>query len=375
MHQNQKVGDWPFALMLDETWLRVRRTLVHKLEESRLWMQSGPYLDLMRQQQGQGKDLKETLLLPMLGPVDYACLNGEAIFGSANHRFRSRMPQVLSFGYEIGRGMRTLRKNIYAEQDEQIARLCALFNLGISVFDMVYDLYPGLSKQFAEIFNEQTLLAMRSASKTKILQNIVVDELLADELRILLKLIAAFFMGSSALVESNQDGTLHRELFDLLQAAYRAEVQSVQPDEVSNLPEVARAKSILPFAVIHRLISTRTDSCLLPYAGEVDEIMKCMGTLFWRVDDISDVVRDLQSGSVNTLLLTTRSSWHQTSDPLVNYSVLAELLEGNVIVDTASEIVSNLTRISCILQKIDSMGSSAERLYSVLLAYTRNWLE
>jgi len=375
--RKQAASDWPFALMLDEVWLRVRRTLVHKLEKACLWIEASSYLTLIHEQQIQGENLKKIILGSALGSVDYGYLNGEAIFGSSNRRFRSRIPKVLSFGYELGYGIRFIGKDTIDEQDKQIAHLCALFNMGISVFDLMYDLYPGLSQQFTELFNEQTLDVICDTADVTLLQDAAVDELSTTEIRILLKLIAAFFTGVNTLLESNPDKGFRQELFALLKEAYRAEVQSVCPDPDKDLAHIVRAKSTLPFAVIHRLASILTSDSQSStlYSNAVSEIMDCAATMFWLIDDVSDLVYDLQLGSVNSLFLTTSAPWCQASTPLVNYSVLAELLEGDAIADTTSKIVVCLTRITDILQDTDQSSHSNERLHNIFLAYIRNWLE
>jgi len=91
-------SEWPQALLLDEIWVRARRCVVHRLEQTGLWMPHKRYLQVMRRQHGIGERLKTRSLNPILG-AEAGTLYGEAAFGPASPRLRSRLEHVLAFGY------------------------------------------------------------------------------------------------------------------------------------------------------------------------------------------------------------------------------------------------------------------------------------
>src|SRR5947207_3544725 len=94
--------EWPVGLLLDEIWLRARRTLVASLAEADLWPEQAEHQAFVESERRRGEALRDTVLLSALPEEDRRWLLSPAIFGASNRRFRARTPLSLAFGYTLG---------------------------------------------------------------------------------------------------------------------------------------------------------------------------------------------------------------------------------------------------------------------------------
>jgi len=369
-------SDWPLPLMLDEVWLRARRVLVHRLETESLWSDNRSYQTFMKEQKARGEKLKAELLQEVLGHRDYAWLSSETIFGATNQRFRTRLPFVVAFGYELGASLYGLLDG-QPNQLADIAELCAVFNLGISVFDLVYDNYPDLFAEFSAVFNETTLHRLEADAEISREIEHHLNNVSAGELRVLLKLIIWFFAKLHALYRPAPKDQAWEKLLSLLLESYRAELRSASIGwESKHEPlQVSRAKSSLPFAVINQvaILFARPSDAMAQQA--VDSITAHLALNFWLADDLADIVRDFQAGALNSILVQAMSGSSWSPDPSQNYPVLARLLEGSYIEQAASELLASIISIVEILEAQNFRSDIATRLNWVILSYTRNWME
>jgi hypothetical protein len=385
-------SDWPSALMLDEVWLRVHRVLVHQLEALGLWVQTVQQSAFMQEQKTLGEQLKHDLLSQVLDPADYLYLSSESVFGASNQRFRSRLPLALAFGYELGSGLYHQLNNTHnaaivaAHNDDDddddddeiaVAELCSIFNLGISVFDLVYDHSPDLFEQFSQVFNEDKLKQLQVDSQAFQQVKAEIAELPAIELRILLSLIVGFFAKLQPLKQLDLKKSQWNKLSRLLLEAYRAELNSTSfAATEAEILAIAQAKSTLPFAVldqIARLVTEKNDrNPAKHHSNSIDAISKSIATHFWLIDDLVDVVADLQAGALNSILVQVKAVLRQAHEPLDPDSILSSLLTGRNIENTVEAICTNL---AATVQCLESDDQPSDRLRQVVLSYTRNWME
>jgi hypothetical protein len=369
-------SDWPGALMLDEAWLRVRRIFVHTLEAAELWPKTDLHNAFMKQQRVIGERVKSELLLEVLGPTDYACISSETIFGASNQRFRSRLPFILSFGYTLGSGLHNLLDD-QSDHVAEVGRLCSAFNLGISIFDLIYDNYPDLFEDFSKKFNEKTLHQLGDDPRTSQDLSSSLDDVSADELRLLLKIIIWFFSRLHSLYDACKREEIWKNLSSLLLKAYRAEIASanIGLTSKSDLLKVSRAKSTLPFAVMRQLVYLNVKPLSRETEQIVDSLVDNVSKIFWLTDDLIDIVRDFQARALNTILVqaVNDSSWSQ--DPSRNYSVLARLLEGNYVEEAVNDVHVSIALVSDLLRAGNFQDDIATQFRNTVLSYMRNWME
>ncbi|NTW44580.1 MAG: hypothetical protein HGB14_09160, partial [Anaerolineaceae bacterium] len=127
--------------MMDEVWLRARRSLVHRLEEEGFWQSLAKYETCRKEQNDLGNGIKIGIFKDILGKEDYALLNSESIFGVGNTRFRRKFPYMAAFGYKIGLIAQILNNAeiVYAKD---VSEVSSIFNVGISIFDYICDEDP-----------------------------------------------------------------------------------------------------------------------------------------------------------------------------------------------------------------------------------------
>jgi hypothetical protein len=359
------LSEWPISLLLDEVWLRGRRTLVHELERRGLWPERAQYRRYIAQQHALGERLGEQVLLPAVGERDAALLRSEAAFGAANQRVRERLPIVLAFGHELGSVLHAIIGGQPAAR-YAVAERCAVFNLGVSLFDVVCDACPDLRPRLIEAFDEHLLAGLASGTLGAGDLARTADAEPSVELRVLLKVIAAFF---DLARPTAADLT---PLEDLLRRAYRAELAASQPDAATrpDALETARSKSMLPFAVIAEVV--RGGECLDDDAGALlCRLADDVSRVFWLTDDLVDAVPDFRSSTLNALLLDGAATASDGDDG----APLRRALDHGVLEATAREIGARLADAVGAVAESPSDPESAARLHAALTCYTRDWLQ
>lgn len=364
-------SDWPIPFLLDEAWLRSRRLLVQEMERRGLWPRTAPHVAFMQEQRDQGRRLAQGLLGDALGPIDFAHLNSESIYGPANRHLRERLPYVLSFGYELGAGLHALLTDDAAHRDAA-AELGALFNLGISLFDLIYDHFPALLEDFGGLFNDGVLRQLADEPQAE-RPSFDWESISSDELRVLLRIISAFFERLHALhqrLESAEGrSTAWERLRASLLAAYQAEQQSAPASTApaAEAVEVARRKSTLPFQVIYLIAALAALPISQPRTAVTRRLADDIGLIFWLTDDLVDIVPDFQTDALNALLAGA-SGAKQPRD-----GVLTTVLDGDWMPKTARDIGGALLRVRRALE--DQADGPGPRLWLVVACYTRNWME
>lgn len=369
-------SDWPSSLMLDEVWLRVRRLLVHKLERERFWPSTNEYKSYTEKQKKLGDKIKSEVLRDILGDVDYVYLNSELIFGAGNRRFRTKLPYVAAFGYNIGL---TMHKLIGGEEEEgyDVFTICSIFNIGISIFDYIYDTDPKLFHEFENIINEKVLLTAINNKKTCENLQANCNNINSIELRLLSKLIIWFFLKLHAFdIRSGKEDVWER-LISCIMSAYHAEINSTYHNRYSKADalNISRNKSTLPFLVMYLIARLSPSSTIEESEIDFTPLVIKMGEIFWHIDDLIDVIRDLEPNYLNSIITQINNKIDYIDNPQRRYKILIELLEGDYIEAQANQICS---KIKYILNFLKSKKNKEEdqKLVSNLITFSvRDWME
>lgn len=375
-------SDWPLPLMLDEVWLRAHRGFVHVLEGASLWPDAASQRAFMGFQRNLGEHLRDTVLLDVLSRNDFVHVSTESIFGASNRRFRRRLPFVLAFGHELGGGFYDALTKGSGTRRAEVAEACAIFNLGVSVFDLISDTDPALFAQVSTLFDAEHLSRMLGEPTSTVQLVSAAGETPTIEVRVLLKLIAAFFARLRCLVDADDPATveLRQHLASSLVAAHGAELQSAE-DPILNAVDwvsVSEAKSTLPFVVIGDLAQLAAMPDAAPgAASSLASLVGHVQAVFWLTDDVADIVRDFQDGALNALLARSGAGVHRQRNPARDYPVLARLLASHVIEETIEQIREHLGAADTALQASgnNGNGTQGEHLRMVLKSYTRDWVE
>lgn len=351
--------EWPVGLLLDEAWLRARRVLVTEMERSGVWPDAAKQRVFLDVQRAKGNDIRDRVLLPALGPEASDWLVSPASFGAANQRFRSHTPLSLAFGHSISEVLQGTGGQI----DRQAADAAALFNFGISMFDLLHDTLPDLAPSFGEMFGHDQLRALIGNPTAADRLAGVAGGATTPEVSLLLRTIAAVFEAIHRLT-GRQAAKALKEVGSLLTLAYTAETASSGSSaSADERVRVSRDKSVLPFCVIGA-IGRLSGQC--PDCG--GELAETLGTIFWKVDDLADLVGDTRSHSLNSLLL--RAGERDEDQPA---AALAALLVGNGIEEAAANICAGLIAQRQMVER--SSCDPALKLDRVAPSYVRMWIE
>jgi hypothetical protein len=362
--QHPAASEWPVQLVLDEVWLRARRGLVQELERRGLWPERARYRRYMGAQRELGERLRQSLLVPAIGEADAALLGSETPFGPANQRVRDRVPVVLAFGHELGAALCDVVA-ADAGTGGAVAERCAMFNLGVSLFDVVCDSCPDLQPRLVAAFDERMLAELTQGLRP--VRDFVrtADDEATPELRVLLKIIAAFF----------DLGPVHTDdperLPSLLRRAYRAELAASHSEAWKQLGafEIAQIKSMLPFAVIAEIV--RGAAGLGEDASRLlTRLADDVGRVFWLTDDLVDAVPDFCGGAVNALLLD-----HSDGASADQGEPLRRALDLGRLEAAAEEVGARLADALDALTEARTDPVAIARMGDALMCYTRDWLQ
>ena len=352
---------WPVGLLLDEVWLRARRAVVDSLAEADLWPSLVEHQAFTTAKRIRGEELRDRVLVSALRAEDRRWLLSPAIFGASNRRFRAKTPSALAFGWDISTGMQAVAGH---STRLDMAEASAVFNFGISIFDLLHDTQADMTGDFATYFDGHVLSRLHSEPYFAIELTEIAAGSDVPEIRLILQVIAAVYRKFHALGIGN-----FGEVADLLSAAYEAEMKSAAPADgqcAVELTRTARTKSTLPFAIIGTIggAGAGTDGqCPMP-----DEVAECIGTIFWRIDDLADIVSDVRSGALNSLLVEARGE--AGADISLT---LTRLLDDRSIETAAAEVRDALLQARSV---VEACGDGPAKGFDRTLAcYVRAWLE
>ena len=363
--------------MLDEAWLKARRIITQSLEENNLWIYDEEYLKFMQRQKLQGERLKKKLLHRILGS-EYVLLGSEGSFSSTNRHFQLRLPYCLSFGYEIGTHICNLF-NKKAKNNIQVAQLSALFNLGISVFDLIIDHYPNISSVLNSVFNERVLkrLIFESSQEQKKMKS-AIQQLNGNEIKILLKLIAGFFKNLNDSFSDGRQDEIKNILLPELIKAYKAELISNNLTKLSlDLhSNISRRKSTLPFIVISKLIIIANNDININNLKVYNKFIKNFAESFWILDDILDIVKDIRTGALNSVLVKAQLDLNLSCDnnEETRNVLISQVLKENYIEEASIEFLKRVLICFNILKHKSFNNTFVKDFSKFYLIYIRDWM-
>ena len=346
---------WKYELLLDEAWLKTRRTMVRALERAGLWPTEDEYVAFMLEQRQIGQELKDRVLRETLGDL-LPTLSSEGLFGATHEGTLMRVPWMLAFGKELAIHLGAL----VGTPTPVLGDIAGLFNLGISLIDRLADTQP---MRFVELTQWLTPMVLEQLMSGKTPEG-VDDPAGSDEVRIVRKIVVASLRGVEAHARRHPR---YRAFTTSILEAFSAEVTAARREgrEMNRTSEVeiSRAKSILPFVVIGQLVSLSNDRLSAESETKLATVSSTIGSFFWRLDDLADLTKDIATGDVNGLC---------PSSPAQGQDSLTALLDG-------SDIERHVDAAMNDLQSALSTAGGATRdlpspLFDFMTAYTRSWL-
>lgn len=330
------------------------RKLAEEMQSAGLWLPPKRLAQFLQSQKKLGRMLEERLVMPALNPADHRHL-AQPVGGSfLMRRPRLRIPLIVAFGYEMGLALHSFE---YADESDRegVARMCALFNLGVSLFDRVCDRPSDGDRSgyyaLAGVFDEQVLRRLLTEDGASTYLEEASANTSDRKLRALLALILAFFSRVRRFASGRRAAAAAwPKLAELLIQAYRAEMVTVSGEGRDGLLEAAQRKSVLPFQIMLAIAHLSGDVGR-PSAAQT---LAChAGTFFALVDDLSDLAEDYRTGQANTLLLSAG---------------LGEALDEGV------RGIADHLRAALKLAEGSSPAMDRARFRDVMLGYAQCWL-
>jgi hypothetical protein len=396
------MSDWPHNLLLDELWLRSRRELVRALEGSGFWRGGADHWRDVRSLIELGHQVDRGALRNTLSPAEYGYLHGERAFAAAPNSYAGRMPLVLSFGHEVTRFFSCCA----GDQAETVVGSCVdpradlggLFNLGISLLDLVLDVpaFAPAAKTVVAALTEADVGQLLKAERHAAFDDGLVQIPLGDA-RVLLRIASRFYAG---VIELGASDEALDELSLLLKAAYEAELRSAQveptPPSFHLGAESDDDKSVLPFRVLACL--SRISVASSPAPGWVDshrQLALHLGRAIALLDDLCDLVDDLRSRAVNSIAARVqgprlRSLPNDDSaadgddadgppslDADLAIAAVEDLLASSRLTSAAAQVVHELREVEYLASSMVSArrAGALQQHLAVVRTFVRNWLE
>jgi hypothetical protein len=233
----------------------------------------------------------------------------------------------------------------------------ALFNVGVSLFDLAHDGFPDVASALAELVPKEVIL--RAAEGDVVATELARDAAQADEVLLLISLISGFFRRLSRLkAKPERRSALTAEII----AAHQVELRSVaSAGDVAEAAAIAAASSAAPFRVLARLATLDLDE---EVARPAEVAAERIGRVFGLVDDLTDLVVDVQDNSLNGLLLSA-----QLPSDIADRAAIEALLDGDAVKTAAEEVVAEVRAIQ-MLPHSSVVGLDVLMQHSI-----RAWLE
>jgi hypothetical protein len=373
-------SDWPLSLLLYEVQLRIKRVLIHKLEREGLWPCTKEYNQFMKRQKELGDYLISNTFNNVFGDNDYnhVFLNSEFRFGGSNTLVKKRLPYVASFGYEIGLMISNLINGKNKKNIHQASEMCSVFNVGIAIFDYIHDEEPDLFGQFKNIFNEDTLGRLSTDKQTCECMLIDCKNISSAELRLLSKIIVWFFLRLHTYYNQSEKKTWKKLNYSII-SAYLAEINSSQQAVNTKKDSLitSRKKSTLPFLIIYFVvwIISNIPRKKIGKAHSVYYVCKKIGEIFWYTDDLIDLLKDLESNHLNSILCRIYNQINIKGESDEKYHLLIELLNHSHIEKIINQLNLKITSLLHSLEINNFREEDVTMVRNILLCFVRNWTE
>jgi hypothetical protein len=362
-------AEWSLQLMRCELSQCVREGLINLLQGAGLWTSDVQLRAVLAESRTRGADLQQQLVAPALGSADHAYLIAEKAFGIPRHGLRKSIPLSLSFGYYLGAGIHDYL-GLDAASRDGAARLCALFNLLTVIFDRTCDDFNRGVTELSRCFGEANMLALADHPRGSHELAEAAGAVPVPEIRILLKIISAFYLQAGHYAQGGCDKSAWHRLNDKLLAAYRAEIQSVLGEAPTQ--KTAADKGLLLFNVMLGIVQLRGDG----REGRVVQMfVDQLGSVFWLLDDLVDLVRDVGTRHVNGIVCQLQAA-HPLDAQADEAQLLRLLLHKRVFIDQALDrLASQLTALMAELAAAEPLWPRAGKFRELILAYLRGACE
>lgn len=249
-----------------------------------------------------GRQLLTDVLDPLLSVADRRHLLGENAFGVTGYRLGADLPLVALFGERIGCGLHAQRR-ADPGRAAAVGRMCALFNTGIVLFDRLCDNVPGGPAAIGQSL-DAALIRRLGDDPAALVPLRAAAAAAGMRLRILLRVVDSFYSQGWELAATPAGRAAWPQLGEYLALAYDAELSSVTAQS-GDTDRIGRAKSTLPFTIMLQI--SRLHSPMTADEQDAEDLADALGTMFWLLDDLADVGRDLRDGGVNAVLDEARS--------------------------------------------------------------------
>jgi hypothetical protein len=271
---------------------------------------------------------------------------------------RGAMSRLFGHGWQQTAGLAAVA-NVRENRIRPVARLGALFNLGIVVFDHLLDSFP---ERRATLLEHLTPALLRNPpSDAPISSGDVGIDFVAE-------LAVEVAAGAQGLDGRPDDGERFAMLLDQMYQAERASTElrrSAAPG-----PEVwdaLRAKSTLPSTAAALLALLGVPSANETTRAVVERAAALIGEAFWIVDDLVDIESDWDAGcwSRPLWLLSRRNA-----APPTNGAQAVQLLLETGLAATEAQ------RLSRLLAELAALSGVSQRtLLRPVQASVRSWIE
>ncbi|MGH8215367.1 MAG: hypothetical protein ACREPZ_06730 [Rhodanobacteraceae bacterium] len=267
--------------------------------------------------------------------------------------------RVFGHGWQQAAGFGVLAR-VRAGRVADVARLGALLNLGIVLFDHVVDTFPERRPALAGRLNAQLLTAVPPAVAVPS-GDLGVESVAA---------VAVEVMSGARRLGGRADDV---ERFErIIATMQRGELASLQDRNVGEPPsravwEALYAKSALPATAVATLAKLANPAASDSVRAAVDRAAALMGEAFWIVDDLVDVRGDWDAGGWNRplWLLLDRAG----DCPASGEDAVRRLLQTGVAEAEAQRLGQVLAELAAL------PGSSQRALLRPVQSAVRSWVE
>jgi hypothetical protein len=216
----------------------------------------------------------------------------------------NRLYGPAAFGYTQGELLFELKKGD-VDLRQEAAKIASIFNLGISIFDYILDETPAGSRVFDDVTVGflQDLMDLSKAPSSAVIARRM-DSYGSLE-RILFALIIAFFRACRCLYQQKRNTRAWNDLSLFILKMYNAEQKcfGLKTDEIiydtQQLSDL-KCKSALPTTI--SLICEMFFDEDREQSPSIEHICDTLSSIFWLADDLSDLVKDLNTGVPNCAL-------------------------------------------------------------------------
>lgn len=225
----------------------------------------------------------------------YEMAGDEVAFEFDSEQTAARLQGALAFGAATATVLAP------APPTDEVALLCALFNLGIGLVDGVCDADAGTGEQLLQLVQETDLAQAAAERRQPGWLRATVPRRLADAtVSFTVDVVEAFFETLHAVYPGAAEAVRRRhvgaQLDDALDAERRSVARSSVVAPVGELLDASRRTSVLPFHIIGTLAGCE-------FAAPEPAAATLLGEAMWRIDDLVDLGQDARSGALNSVLL------------------------------------------------------------------------